>query len=234
MENQTELRPRQNMNTLWGGILIVVGLAALLNQFVFHIDLAGFVWAVLLAAGSLVFFSVYLSNKSQWWPLIPSYVLAVVAVIIILAMLSDLGGIFGGSDDFIGIFVLMSVALPFYYVYTRNTAQNWWALIPAYVMTAVAGIVALSQWLPGDFIAVYIMLAIAFPFYYVYLRNRSHWWALIPAGIMTAIGLGIFTASFQFVIPIALIVLGLFLLTRQMTGGRSTPVLTGPEADKPK
>jgi hypothetical protein len=101
-------------------------------------------------------------------------------------------------------------------------------------MTAVAGIVALSQWVPGDFVAVYVMLAIAFPVYYVYLRNRKNWWALIPAGIMTAIGLGIFTASFQFVIPIALIVLGLFLLTRQMVGVRGTPALTGPESDKPK
>lgn len=236
MERQPEVRAPQNMNTMWGAVLIVLGLAALLNQFVFHLDLAALVWAALFAAGSMIFLSVYLGNRSQWWPLIPAYAMAVIAVIIVLATLSDLGGLFGITGEFIGTFVLLAIAFPFYYVYTRNTAKNWWALIPAYVMTAVAGIVLFSQWLPDNLMPVYIMLAVAAPFYYVYLRNRQNWWALIPAGIMTVIALGLLTASFQFVIPIALILVGVFLLVRQVSGGSTPPPapLTGPEADKPK
>jgi hypothetical protein len=91
----------------------------------------------------------------------------------------------------------------------------------------------------GMIIPTYVMFAIALPFYYVFLRNRANWWALIPAGIMTLVGLGLFTASFPLIMPIALIGSGVLLLLWQFGRNKEstgTPALpkSGPEADKPR
>jgi hypothetical protein len=76
------------------------------------------------------------------------------------------------------------------YAYTRSDPRRQWALIPAYVMEAVAGIILLSsvRFIPGEFIGGFVMYAIGVPFLYIYLRDRRHWWALIPAYTMGAIG----------------------------------------------
>jgi hypothetical protein len=80
--------------------------------------------------------------------------------------------------------------------------SDWLMLLIAYVLWAIAGLVALVP--PGvlreEAIASYVLLAVALPFLAVFIRERARWWALIPAypllTIVGAIGLvaaGLFT-----------------------------------------
>lgn len=228
MEHRPRITSSENLGWLFGALLIVLGAAGLLSQFV-H-GFSSIVWAVIFGGGGLAFLFLAQRTPANRWALIPGYVLIVIGVLIVLGTLNIMG-------DLIGIFVMLAIGFPFLYVYLKNRSQ-WWALIPAYTMAAIAGIIAISAVAPDSpIMPTYIMLAIALPFYYVYFRNPSNWWALIPAGIMTLIGLGIFLTNFQFVFPIALILLGAFLLFRQFAGrtpaSQPEPPKTGPKADKP-
>jgi hypothetical protein len=226
METKNNNHSPLSLNWLWGSILIVLGGAALLGQLMPG-WFGGLVWAALFAGSGAVFFTVYLRDRQHWWALIPGYALVVVGAIILF-------GTSGFPGDFIGAFVMFAIAIPFIYVYVHNRQENWWALIPAYAMSVIGVLVAISTVIPGTVIGSYVLFAIALPFFYVYLRNREHWWALIPAGIMSVIGTGLLMASVQYVVPAALIILGIFLLGRQVAGDKPAAVAkTGPDADRP-
>jgi hypothetical protein len=85
--------------------------------------------------------------------------------------------------------VLVSAGLVPLIVFLTDTS-GWGYLIPAYVMWAVAGLVALTTLgvLRGDFVALYVLTAVALPFIVVFVRDRTHWWALIPAYVLLCIG----------------------------------------------
>jgi uncharacterized membrane protein YfcA len=151
------------------------------------------------------------------------------------------------SDAIIPIVILSGIGLTFFSVYLTNR-RHWWALIPGYVLFAVAGIIVLSDILQidGQLIGSYVMFAIAFPFLYVFLHNRQNWWALIPAGVMSTIGVGLLldiAGSFiTAAIPALMIAGGIYMLVRGM--GRSeqkseleremVAPLTGPDTDIPR
>jgi hypothetical protein len=63
-------------------------------------------------------------------------------------------------------------------------------LIPAYVLWAIAGLIALITLnvLRDESIATYVLTAIALPFLVVFLRDRKQWGALIPAYVLLAVG----------------------------------------------
>ena len=109
---------------------------------------------------------------------------------------------------------------PFLIVFLSNTEQ-WWALIPTYVMAAIGlmvGLIGLGI-LSDLLIPAYVMFAIALPFFVVYLRDTKQWWALIPAGIMTAIGILIMAGqviSSGVFWAVLLILLGLFFIYRAL------------------
>ncbi|MCP4418465.1 MAG: hypothetical protein GY805_17745 [Chloroflexi bacterium] len=71
-----------------------------------------------------------------------------------------------------------------------NNRSEWGLLIPAYVMWAVAGLVALIELnvLQGELIAPFVLTAVALPFLVGYLRNREQWGLLIPAYVLLAVG----------------------------------------------
>jgi hypothetical protein len=63
-------------------------------------------------------------------------------------------------------------------------------LIPAYVLWVVALMVALITLnvLNDEFVATYVLAAIALPFLIAFLRNRAQWPMLIPAYVLVAVG----------------------------------------------
>ncbi len=79
------------------------------------------------------------------------------------------------------------------YSYYMSHKDQWWALIPAYALWGIAGLIVLGslRFIPGELIGASVMFYIAAPFFYVYLRDRQHWWALIPAYAMAALGVAI-------------------------------------------
>lgn len=117
-------------------------------------------------------------------------------ILIVLGLLFLAGQLF--AFDFTGLMIALGfagVGVVFLAVYLANR-QQWWALIPFYIMEVIAAIILLSTTnLEGEIVAMLIMSAIGLPFLYVYLRNHAHWWALIPAYVMFAIGVFVFLAS---------------------------------------
>lgn len=180
-----------------------------------------------LIAVALPFLAVYLRDRTQWWALIPAYVMLVIAAVVYF-------GERGGFPDYlVGPFVLASIGLPFLVVYLRDRGQ-WWALIPAYAMFSVGLIIPLAELdLNGNLIAAYVMFAIALPFGVVYLKNRDNWWALIPGGIMAVIGVSLLLAEqlFRYLLPAAIILTGLWILARQFMGGGPSGGGTLPPAE---
>ena len=171
----------RNQALVWGSLLIIFGVVGLVESFA---NIAPWMWVAILAATGFVIFGVFLLDRSEWWPLIPAYVLWTTAGLLALVELNVLRG------DFLAAYVLSSIALPFIVVFLRDRSQ-WWALIPAYVMLAVAAMVLLSETvlLPDAFEAPFILTAIALPFVVVYLRDRAQWWALIPAYVLLGTGI---------------------------------------------
>jgi hypothetical protein len=208
---------------VWGGLLILLGAVLLVETFT---DLSVWTWGAMLAVGGLGAFGVFLTDRSDWGLLIPTYVLWAIAGLIALITLNVL------RDESVATYVLAAIALPFLVVFLRNR-QQWWALIPAYVLLAIGVMVGLLGLgvLTDLLVPAYVMLAIAIPFFVVYVRNPEQWWALIPGGILAAIGLSflIAEAAVQYVAPVVLVIVGVWILVRQF----ARKELASPEADPP-
>jgi hypothetical protein len=84
--------------------------------------------------------------------------------------------------------ILAATGLGIFGIYLRDRSE-WWPLIPAYALWAVAGLLALVELnvLDGEFLAAFVLSAIALPFIAVFLRDRLQWWALIPAYVLLAV-----------------------------------------------
>ena len=111
----------RNQAIVWGGLLIIFGVVGLVESFT---DLTPWMWVAILAVTGLGIFAVFLWDRSEWWPLIPTYVLWAIAGLLALVELNVL------RDQFLPTYVLCTIAIPFIVVYSRDRAQ-WWALIPA-------------------------------------------------------------------------------------------------------
>jgi hypothetical protein len=66
----------------------------------------------------------------------------------------------------------------------------------------------------------YVMFAIAIPFLAIAANDSTRRWALIPGGVMAVIGLSLLAAgdAFQYLLPVALILAGVFVVARQFMG----------------
>jgi len=170
-----------------------------------------FIAMIIMPGFAIPFLYVYLRNKERWWVLIPAYVFLLIGLIITL----DEG--FGMGEEVIGPGILVGFGLPFLYVYFHNR-KNWWALIPSYVMLAIGLMVGLLNFhlLRGLAIPAYIMLAVAIPFFFVYIRNQEKSWALIPGGITALIGSGFLlgTDFGKYFTPAIMVLGGIWLLVR--------------------
>ena len=110
--------------------------------------------------------------------------------------------------------------MPFLVFYLRDRAA-WGLLIPAYVLFAVGVMVGLIGMgiLDDLLIPAYVMGAIALPFFIVYFRNPKNWWALIPGGVIGLIAAAFIlaTPAVRFVVPGVMILVGIWILLRQIS-----------------
>lgn len=119
-------------------------------------------------------------------------VLILVGVLLLVETVTDL-------SPWIWFVVLAAGGLAALGVYLADRS-DWAMLITAYVLLAIALLVALIALnvLGDEAIGAYILMIIALAFLGVYLRNRALWWALIPAYVLLVlavmiglIGLGV-------------------------------------------
>ena len=196
---------------VWGGSLIIIGVLSLVGQYV---ELSPWVWIAFLAVAGLGAFGLYLTDRSDGAMLLTTYVLWAIAVLVALVTSELL------QDEGVTFFVLPAIALPFLVVFVRDRTQ-WWALIPAYVLLAVALMIGLTEWglLDDELVASYVLFTVAIPFFALYARNRSQWWPLIPGGILAIVGLSFLIAegAVEYVGALVLVLVGAWMLVRVFT-----------------
>jgi hypothetical protein len=93
----------------------------------------------------------------------------------------------GVSSIFAGVFVL--AGLIFLVVFFLDQEQ-WWALIPGFVMMGVGATILVGEFVSHsvvDLSGAVMLIFIALPFWIIYILKRDFWWALFPAGGLTSI-----------------------------------------------
>jgi len=202
-----------NSRAVWGGLLILVGLLLLLENFT-SLRIGSLFIAILFGFVGLAFLSTYLQNRSSWWMLLPGVILLALGVMIAL---DDLAPALSGAVT--GAFFLGSISLAFWLVYLTNRSQ-WWAVIPAGVLLTLAFIAGLEGLFREADLGGLFFVGIGLTFALLGLlpnQGINLRWAFIPAGILILFGLLISTASaglINYVWPVLFILAGLFLLLR--------------------
>jgi hypothetical protein len=111
-------------------------------------------------------------------------------------MLLQTLNIFPAQGDFgsvlVSVFFLGGGSV-FLMVFMQNRYENWWAVIPGFVLFAIGLLIFGNEYFPRitDQIGGGLFLgSIALAFWVVYLLNhQGYWWALIPAGVLTTLSL---------------------------------------------
>ncbi|MBN1249838.1 MAG: hypothetical protein JXC32_19405 [Anaerolineae bacterium] len=201
--------------TLWGVLLVVLGLLFLLESL--QILALGAAWALLFAAAGLVFGYTYLEDREAWWAIIPAMTLLSIAALIgVDTLLPEVGSLWGASI-FLG-----GLSLSFWIIYFATRSEQWWALIPGGILLSLALSLAVEPFLADDVFAGLFMFGIAVTFALVYLLPNPEGrmgWALIPAGVLTLVGviiLSVTTSYANLIWPVLLIVGGAYILARSL------------------
>jgi hypothetical protein len=172
------------VNIFWGIVLIALGVVFLFNE-TGVIDvryLSDMVWTMIFAIASAFFLITYLlKGVHEWGWLFPASIFAAIALIIGLDN-TRLGFILSGAP------VLFAVAVPFLVAFFIDTEKNQWALIPAWVMTALTMVVLFERYVSGSLIGAFVLYSVGLPFLVIYLRDKSRRWALIPFLVLMVVG----------------------------------------------
>ena len=195
-----------------GGVMLFLALTTLL------VDNVGGEWigSMFLFLIGLSFLIVYLNNRTRTWALLVAYILGVLGIAPAMAS----GG--GDTAAYFGSVFLFAIALPFFILYFRS-ADKWWAIIPAGVMTTLSVIATLgiaglirneSQ---GGYANALVMGGLAVTFAVVWLRHAKEW-AKVATIVLAALAVAsVFFASYTEIFwPVAIILIGGYLLFTAM------------------
>jgi len=203
-------------------LLIAAGVLFLLQNFGMLGGGIDLLWALLFGASGLVLAYVFLSDRANWWALIPGFILISLGALIALNQLApQVGETWGGS------LVLVAIGLAFWVIYLTNR-EHWWAVIPGGVIVTVALVAALDSVLEGVELGGVFMLGLGLTFGLLSLLRTPEGrmkWALVPAAVFLVIGLFITAATEQILgilWPVALILVGLYVIVRAFGIGRSS------------
>ena len=207
---------RRYVSLLWGGFLIILGIALLAE----NLDLLGDwtvpIWSLALWAGGLLFLAVFFSERDQWWALIPGLVLPGIGTAVYLG---ERGLV---AEHAVGTIILATIGLPFLLIFLSDRSQ-WWALIPAFALAGSACGVFLEGTgaISDEAVAGVIVGGVSLGFLSIYFFEREQWWALIPGGILALIALLMLLATAtEYILPLALILVGILLLRGVLGRGR--------------
>ena len=205
---------------VWGPTLIVLGVFLLLQQQgIIRVPVP--FWAWLFGGLGVLFLLTALFNSSLWGMLIPGFILLGLGVVVFLSTSTSTSG------NVVGSVFLASVALPFWVV-ALTRRSNWWAIIPAGVITVLAAMPLLAEaWLSGQVVGAVFFLGLGATFGLVRLATigRSDMgWTWYPALILGGIGLVMLASGDAQVWPVVLIAIGAVLLIRSLIPRRSASI----------
>ena len=190
-----------------GGLMLFLALTTLL------VDNVGGEWigSLFLFLIGLSFFTVYMNDRSRTWALIVAYVMGVLSIAPAMASGGDTAAYFGPV-------FLFAVALPFFVIYLRPQPDNWWAIIPAGVMTVLALIAAfaIAGWIrnesQGGYANALLMGGLALTFAVVWLRHAKPWAKVATVVLALVAVASLFFASYSELFwPVAIILVGVYL-----------------------
>ncbi len=169
------------VNIIWGVLLVGVGLLFLAQNYGYIGKISDQLWLFIFAGLSLLFFTSYfVSGIKNWGWLFPACIFGALSLGFALTNA-------GWKEEIFGSAVLLAIAIPFIVAFFLNVRENWWALIPAWVMTVLSFVVLLSTSGNDDIIGSLVLFSIGLPFLVVFFLNRTRWWALIPGSILVVL-----------------------------------------------
>jgi hypothetical protein len=224
---------RTNQFLPWALFLLGAGIFLLLKNLGVFRQWGEVVWGGLFAVVGLAFIIWFIVDRERYWRAIAGFTLLGIGAMILLR-----DGAKVNLGTWSGALVLFGVALGFWAVLLAH-ADNWWAVIPAGVLTVVGLLVGLGADLGDPVWLGALLVGLGLVFLLLYLvRFGQHdtRWAGVPAASLLLVGLvtwaGTLAGSPEAVKkfwPAALIVVGLvllvlFLLTRRPAGALPAPV----------
>ena len=205
---------RFDVRSIGAILLIIVGILLLLQNFGILRSVVALIWALIFAAGGLIFLYMFLTNRTQWWAVIPGFALLGLAALIALdQFLPRIGDMLGGTI-FLG-----GLGLAFWVIYFLHR-EHWWAIIPGGVMFTLALVTIASYVLGGAWAGGAFFVGLGLTFGLLYFLPTPYGkmkWALIPAAVLVVMGVLITaatTGSLACLGGAALILVGLYLLFR--------------------
>jgi hypothetical protein len=200
--------------TFWGCVFIAGGILFLL-QSLNVLKGEELFWGLLFGLIGGLFLTSFFGRRSQWWFLVPGMLfLGIGASLLSEAFLPS-----KTADVLSGLLILGSLGVSFWLIYLLSPV-NWWAIIPGGVMVTLAIVSVLDEAYPDkDTGGVFLIgLGLTFGLLGILPRLRMRW-AYIPAVVLFIIGCIVLASSFpaiNFVWPVLLILVGLYVLLREM------------------
>ena len=213
----------RDRRTQLGLALVALGLLALLSEFGLFAGVGRIVGLILFGAAGVLVLGMYRNEPNRIWMLPVGFGLLGLGV-------ASLDLPWGGGA-FLG-----AIGLGFLAIWlTDPTRERWWALIPTGVLLTLGVVAMYDEWLAprGDFAGTLFFLGLAATFAVLYLLpSVSQQWAIWPALALGVVAL--LTMSFQggWIVPILLIAVGAWLLTRQ-SRPQDVPPDVGPTREPP-
>lgn len=188
---------------VFGLLLLTAGALALLQTMGYLKDASDVFWGGMFIALGLLFLSLLVGG--HWWSVFPGFTLLAIGVLIFLPET---------MDDFGGFIFLGGIAISFWVTYITAPRERWWALIPAGVLTTLAGMTIAAERF-GEFqTAGFFFLGLSVTFLLVALLAGMSWayWPALALGIMGILGLASLFEVANYIWAVALMAAGGFLL----------------------
>jgi hypothetical protein len=162
----------------WGFLLIAAGGIALAQtQGLLTNDVNPTIWTTIFAVISLVSLVFYFLNGIQNWSLLfPAGIFGALAFIITAATTNT-------NNPAMSAPLFVGLGLPFVVAYSLDHNKNWWALIPADVMTFLTFVLLVVENLGGEIIGSALFFILAAAFGSVYFTRRFLWAAIVAYGM---------------------------------------------------
>jgi hypothetical protein len=204
---------RTRWTIMWGVALVLFGAVLLAQQLGLlgptQLSFAMFLFGV----PALLFLLTFAFDRRQWWALIPGFVLLGLTLVV-----------FNEQNHFLtsnqsGALFLFSIGLPFLLIFFVDR-RMWWALMPGGVMTVIAIMPLLADTVAGQVTGGIFFLGLAAVFALLRLATLSNpstgwaWWPAAGLAIFGVIVLVLGGPAAQYVWPVLLIALGLWILVR--------------------